>query len=271
MGIGFTNFLGELGGTNNVGKHLLQDYEFAATRPAMNIGIRYKNSQYYALKGMLSMGMLYGNDDLTREQYRNNRNLSFRSPVIELTGQIEGYVTKEKPRRLYKISGIKTTKKRNYSAYGFLGVGITYFNPQGKYEGRWTNLRPLGTEGQGMTGGPKKYLPVTIVIPVGIGLKTAIDKKWSAGVEVGFRKTFTDYMDDVSGKYYDNDAIRVAKGDKAADLADPSKGNVKGASEPNADGSGAQRGNPKHKDAYMFFTINACYKFTKKKRTRSKF
>jgi hypothetical protein len=271
FGLGFTNFLGELGGANQIGTHLLRDYEFAATRPLINGGIRYKNHPHFAFKGLLYAGMLYGNDKLTKEIYRQNRNLNFRAPIVELSAQVEGYFTKDKPRKIYKISGIKSRKKINWSGYGFTGISVFFFYPQGKYNGQWYGLRKLSTEGQGLPGGPRKYSLVQIAIPVGLGMKYVIDRKWSLNAEVGFRKTFTDYIDDVSGKYYDNATLRSAKGDNAANLADPNTGSVKNATKPSADGTPAQRGNPKFKDAYMFFTVSACYKFQKKKRTRAKF
>lgn len=271
FGLGFTNFLGELGGANQIGTHLIRDYEFAATRPLINGGIRYKNHKYFAFKGMLFAGMLYGNDKLTKEKYRQNRNLNFRAPIVELSAQVEVYFTKDKPRKIYKISGIKSRKKINWSGYGFTGISVFYFFPQGKYNGTWYGLRRLSTEGQGLPGGPRRYSLVQIAIPVGIGAKYVIDRKWSLNAEISFRKTFTDYIDDVSGRYYDNASLRSAKGDNAANLADPSLNNVPNATKPSADGTAAQRGNPKYKDAYMFFTVSANYKFQKKKRTRAKF
>jgi hypothetical protein len=113
-------------------------------------------------------------------------------------------------------------------------------------------------------------------IPYGIGVKEAITKEWSIGLEVGMRKTFTDYIDDVSGLYYDNNAIRAAKGDMAADLADPSLFNMPEELGGNSvggiqSGTGEVRGHSNHKDAYMFINITASYKIPAKRRTRSKF
>lgn len=271
-GLGPNNFLGELGGADRIGTHFLRDFDFSATRFCLNGGLRYKDNPYYAFKGMFSFAMVSGNDAFTNEIYRHNRNLHFRSPIVELSVQGEFYFIREKSKNLYKISGLSTKKKRRATtAYVFSGVGVFFYAPQAKYNGKWENLRKLHTEGQGLTGGPKQYSNFNLCIPFGIGVKHAIDKRWSVGGELSVRKTFTDYIDDVSTRYYDKAKLTAAYGATAAALADPSLGEVKGASLPNADGSGAQRGNPKYKDAYMFLTVNIGYKFTRRGRTRAKF
>lgn len=271
-GLGPNNFLGELGGANQIGTHFLKDFDFNATRFVMNGGLRYKDNPYYAFKAMLSFAMLSGNDAFTNETYRHNRNLSFRAPLVELTAQGEFYFLREKSKNLYRISGLSTKKKKkNRTAYVFTGVGLFFFVPQAKYQGTWYNLRKLHTEGEGLPGGPKQYSNFSICIPVGVGFRYAIDKRWSVGAELSFRKTFTDYIDDVSTRYYDKNLIAAKYGTVAGALSDPSLGDVPGASSPNADGTGAQRGDSKYKDSYMFFTINVGYKLTKRGRTRAKF
>ena len=276
LGIGACNFLGELGGANQIGTFFVRDLEFKATRPSAQVGIRYKFSKRVAVRGGIYYQLLSGSDKLTKEPYRNNRNLSFRSNVFELSGQFEFFFTKEQQGHRYQIKNAKGMKNYNFQAYGFVGAGVMYYNPQAKYKGEWVNLQPLGTEGQGLEGGPKKYSRVGFVIPYGIGIKDAINKEWSIGLEIGMRKTFTDYMDDVSGVYYDNDKLRAARGDMAADLADPSLhnypeslgGDATGANQTSA---GEVRGHSNHKDAYMFLNITASYKIPAKRRTRSKF
>ena len=49
-GAGATNFLGELGGANQVGTNFLRDFEVAQTRPLFSIGMRYKILQDFAIK-----------------------------------------------------------------------------------------------------------------------------------------------------------------------------------------------------------------------------
>lgn len=276
VGIGAANFLGEVGGANQIGTHFVKDFEFAATRPSIALGIRYRPSPRWAVNGGLHYMMISGNDALTTEPYRQNRNLSFRSPIIELSVQAEFFLTKEQMGRNYNIRNVKKGKSTDIQAYVFVGVGGFFFNPQAKYNGSWVNLQPLGTEGQGLPGGAKKYSRVSVCIPYGIGAKYAISKEWAVGLEVGIRKTFTDYLDDVSTVYYDNAALKAAHGEMGAYLADPSLHNFPESLGGDKTGlmqsaAGEQRGDPKAKDAYMFTNVTVSYRFPYRRRTRSKF
>jgi len=270
-GIGTTNFFGDLGGANQVGTHLLKDYDLKATRPLISVGGRYRPHRRYAFKAMLEMAVVAGKDSYTKDIYRQNRNLSFSSPIIELSAQAEYYFIGEKRTNLYRISGVKGKKKRKYTMYAFTGIGAFFYNPTAKYDGKRYSLRKYHTEGQGLPGGAKKYSNFNMCIPIGLGYNYLIDRRWSLGAEIGFRKTFTDYIDDVSGTYYDKTLLQQNYGDIAVALADPSLGTIPTATMPNGDGTGAQRGETKYKDAYVFLEFNVNYKFTKKRRTRSKF
>jgi hypothetical protein len=73
------------------------------------------------------------------------------------------------------------------------------------------------------------------------------------GIELAQRKTFTDYLDDVSSTYVSYDALLQAKGQKAVDLAyrgDEIPNN--GPYPQNLD----QRGTPQQKDWYYFLGLS---------------
>jgi Domain of unknown function (DUF6089) len=276
VGFGASNFLGELGGANQIGTHFVKDFEFSMTKPSFAVGYRYKFNPRFAVKGGFYYNLLSGDDKTTQEPYRKNRNLSFRSHVYELSVQAELYFTREQKGHLYKIKNAKGRKAFNVQGYAFVGIGGFYFNPQAKYKGQWVNLQPLGTEGQGLPDGPKKYSLFQFCIPYGLGAITALNREWFLGLEAGIRKTFTDYLDDVSGVYYDNDVLRSERGDMAANLADPSLHNYPpelggDATGANQSAKGEQRGQPKYKDAYMFINLTLTYKLPNKKKTRSRF
>lgn len=272
-GIGGANFLGELGGRDRVGTNFIADLELKATRPALFVGFRYKKYRYWAVKVNLHAGMVYGNDNLTKERYRHNRNLNFRSPIVELSTQFEGYYLKEQPGHVYRIRGVKGMKNIDLQAYLFAGVGVFFFNPQGKYAatGKWLNLRPLSTEGQGLAGGPRKYGLVQLCVPMGMGFKKAIDRRWGISLEYGVRKTFTDYIDDVSTVYYDNAALKKEKGPIAAYMADPQLGQIIYPDNIFVTGAGQQRGDDTDNDAYIFAIVSVNYKVYYRRKTRSKF
>lgn len=77
FGLGISNFLGELGGANQIGTNYFRDLEWSLTRMAASVGLRYKLSNYFALKSHLTYGRITGDDKLTTEYFRNYRNLNF--------------------------------------------------------------------------------------------------------------------------------------------------------------------------------------------------
>jgi len=269
-GVGVSNFLGELGGGEEEGRDFYDDLDFNATRPTFAVGYRYKLLSVVSLRGSLIYGRVNGNDANTEEFFRNNRNLHFRSPIVEVAAAAEVYFLKENLSSKYKLRGVRGKLASNLSGYFFVGVGGFYFNPRAEYNGKWVSLQPLGTEGQGLREGTKKYSRIALAIPGGIGFKYTINKTWSLGIEYGLRKTSTDYIDDVSTTYYDNAALRVENGDMAADLADPSKTFAEG-DKLYITGDGTQRGDSNDKDSYMFGFITLQYRFSQSKSNRPKF
>jgi opacity protein-like surface antigen len=280
-GIGAANFLGEVGGADQIGTNFLKDLNFSATRPSLQLAYRFKFEKRWAVKAGFYYQRVTGADSLTTEIYRNNRNLSFRSNIFELSSQLEFYLTKgEQPGKRYKIRGAKgwTQSFVTIQVYTFMGVGAFYYNPKAKYNGKMVALQPLGTEGQGFPGQPDKYSRISVAIPFGLGLKQNITKNWTVGIEVAGRKTYTDYIDDVSNTYYDNERIRKERGNTAADLADPKlykipgevigyKVDYKGGDQ---GGAGQQRGDVRDRDAYMFVNITVGYKVPIRKSFRRK-
>lgn len=82
--------------------------------------------------------------------------------------------------------------------YVFGGIGGYRFNPQAGFDGGWVDLQPLGTEGQGLPGYQEPYKLTQLNIPFGLGVKLVFNDTWSLGFEFGWRKLFTDYLDDIS-------------------------------------------------------------------------
>jgi opacity protein-like surface antigen len=261
-GLGASNFLGELGGANQIGTNGLKDLEFSLTKPTVMIGARYILNPNFAVRSTFTQAWVSGNDAKTTDIYRQNRNLNFRSPISEITLMAEYYPWGEKISHAYRMRGVKGKKARYLSPYLTAGIGAFLFNPKGKYQGSWHKLQDLKTEGEGLPGGANPYHRVSVCIPVGIGLKYALSRNWSVGFEMSGRKTFTDYIDDVSTVYYDPAALSAVS-PLSPQLADPSLGTIPTATKPNADGTGAQRGDPKDKDAYMFAIISVHYRFLK--------
>lgn len=244
--LGGSYYIGEL----NPVKHLNQ-----FTKPAAGFVFRYNINTRLAARANFLVGSLEAHDSFLESSAAQQRNLSFKSPLQELSAQLEFNFFD------YQIGN----EKRKFSPYIFFGLAVFKFNPQGQLpNGNWVALQPLGTEGQGLDGGAskKKYKLIQMSIPFGVGAKANLSKNIGIAFEWGMRKTFTDYLDDVSKKYYDPAALAVARGTTAAVLSDQSIG-----TDPGFTNTGRQRGNPTNKDWYSFVGIVLTVKLKEKRET----
>jgi hypothetical protein len=260
-GIGASNFLGDLGGANAIGTNGFKDLELSLTRPALTVGFRYKIAQNFSLHSHLTYGHVRGDDKLTEEFFRNNRNLNFKSDIFEFNLNFEAALLNQRQGGIYRLRGVKRLTTYETSIYAFAGIGVFRFNPKGELNGEWYRLQPLGTEGQGLSPARERYDLVQICVPMGIGARYFFNRRMGVGFEFGIRKTFTDYIDDVSKTYYDNEAIKQKYGQVAALLADPRASSLNGTDADDViTAPGQQRGDPRDNDAYMFAVISIHYK-----------
>lgn len=236
-----------LGGSYYLGD-LNPQLQFVLTKPAYGIIYRYNFNQRVTLK----LDALYGNvagDDLVSKTNKN-RNLSFKSPIIEISPNVEINFTP------YQIGNSKLP----FTTYVFGGIAIFRFDPQTSYQGNNYHLQPLGTEGQRTSVYNKKpYSLISFSIPFGVGFKQNIGKFMSIGLEWGLRKTFTDYIDDVSTQYVDPSVISSENKPISAILADRSV---------EKNGIGMQRGNSYTKDWYSFAGMIVTFKINGKKKCK---
>jgi len=202
--------------------------------------LRYNVNNYVAARVSVNYGRLSGEDRGDQAA----RNLNFSTNILEfaLTGEfnILGY----QPYNLERV----------FSPFVFAGVALFKYNPTTIYEGQTVELQPIGTEGQGLAAFPdrKPYNLTQFAIPLGAGLKYALNDAWNVGIEGGIRVTFTDYIDDVSLTYPGRELLLENGGEIAADLSDRSIGG-------RAAGSG--RGNPGVNDYYFFAGVTISYNF----------
>lgn len=205
---------------------------------------RHHFNPYLNLKISANSTLLTGTDANQTDAILQSRNLSFRSRIFEAGAQIEYNIFSFNP----ALGG------RIFSPYVFAGVAGFYHNPYTFYNGAWVELQPLGTEGQGSSLSTKqRYSRVQIALPMGAGVKFALLPCVFLGAEFGFRKTFTDYIDDVSTRFVDPVALANENGSLATELSDRSD-------EVDAEGAfavGSMRGNPLMKDWYMIGGVNA--------------
>lgn len=283
-GFGGTNFMGELGGGEGEARDLFLDFDPQSSRFVFTGGYRYKLDEIFSFRGGLAYARIYGSDEFAGDPFRRSRNLSFRSPIVELTAMGEVYFIREKTTNRYRVRGIKGAFGSGLSAYITAGLGGFWFNPRAQFNGKWYSLQPMKTEGQGLPNGPDEYRRISMCIPMGIGARYSINRNISISLEYGFRYTFTDYMDDVSTRYYDPTAIANANGginsetgQAAAYFSNPAvqveleDGTEWVTGGPKPWTTREQRGDYTTNDTYMFAILALNYKFTSKKTNRPKF
>ena len=118
--------------------------------------------------------------------------------------------------------------------------------------GEWVDLQPLSTEGQGTTSFPdrKKYMLAQFAIPFGGGFKFSLNKVSNIILEYSIRKTFTDYLDDVSTTYPGENVLRPEFGNESVYMSDPTGNFI----------AGDQRGNSEKDDWYSYIGITISFK-----------
>lgn len=240
--MGVTNYKGDL----NDGKINHKEHNIA-----MGLIARYNVSPKLALRGTLMRGELSGSDYSSRTEALRLRNLNFRSEIIEVGVQGE-----------FNLMNYHIPNHEISTPYIFGGVSLFHFNPQAEYNGQWIDLQPLGTEGQVMDsemyGEP--YKRWQMAIPLGLGFKFNFNKRVNLNFELGFRKTFTDYLDDVSGNYPDIATLKTSD-PLAAKLAFRTP-EYMGYNLENPEG--LQRGNNKKTDSYLFAGVTISVNLTDK-------
>jgi len=269
FGFGATQFNGDLGGGPTEGiDYSMKDIDWPSTGFKGMIGYRYRFHPSFATTTTLSYFTLQGDDKLSGEAIRRARNLNFKSGVFELQQRIEWIAfSVEKFSPTYTLAGNSKGKNKNQQYYLFTGLGAAYFNPKAEYNGTVYNLREIKTEGV-------TYSPITLIIPMGVGVRFGLGTSWRFGIEASYVKTFSDYIDDVSTVYADPSTFTA----EHALVANPSDYSVTQSAPGNPIvfdwfGASYQRGDNKQKDAYyhlnFVITRNITYKDYGRQRSKS--
>jgi opacity protein-like surface antigen len=231
------HFSGRLGLAGYQGDLKAQAISFSQTKPMLSLGARYDLSEHLTARSYLSFTSLKA-DDKKGGSTMQQRNLNFKTKILdwELTAQ-------------YSLFNLNY---RWWTPYLFAGIGVFHFKPY-TYDsaGNKTFLKPLSTEGEGFVPGAQNYKLTQFSIPIGLGAEYSLNEDMRLGIEFGYRKTFTDHIDDVSTVYVDQTALLNARGQTAVDLA--WRGDEKGGGSYPA--AGSPRGNSKHKDGYYYIAI----------------
>jgi hypothetical protein len=224
-------------------------YDLTYIDPGIGILYRRSYSNHWAFKAAINYGRIQATDENADDFWSRNRNLNFRSNILEATGQIE-----------FNFLPYQTASPfTKWSPYLMAGFTVFRFNPKGKLNDDWIELQPLGTEGQGIEGSSERiYRRTALAFTFGGGFKFKVSRRFGITIESGVRQTYTDYLDDVSTEYYDPIAIRKEYGKAAEALSDRSLEKAPGGN------IGRQRGDRSKRDYYVFTSVQITYTLSKK-------
>lgn len=238
---GLANYIGDL-----------QSKQFTRDQSRSTVGLwaSYNINQFVMLRGGFQYASLGAHDRFQENPLNRLRNLSFNTNLYELhTGAEIHFLGMDE----YVLS-----------PYVFGGVAGFYYNPFA-YDraGSKVFLKPLSTEGQGLPGytDRKPYSLMQLAIPFGAGFRVAVSDRIGIGAEFSYRKTFTDYLDDVSTTYVNQAVLLTNRGPKAVEMSFrrpelPSHGNDPFPPDRSI------RGNKQNKDNYYFFSLTLSYRVT---------
>jgi hypothetical protein len=171
------------------------------------IFLRKPVNRWFSVRAGLNIGGLQAADKWNRD-YLKSRNLSFNTDIKEAYAGLE--------------LNLLDPADKKFVPYLFGGGAVFKFNPWAYDDnGVKTFLQPLSTEGQGLKQFPsqKPYKLTDYALTFGGGFRVAVSDVLDIGIEFNMRKTFTDYLDDVSSIYVDRNILLQEKGAKSVEMA----------------------------------------------------
>lgn len=258
-------FFGDIGGIRGVGQPFAKDWNLKGTTPNVAASVLYNATNRMAFRLQVSAGSLKSDDKylpLDDNSGRRERNLNFRTSLFEACAGVQlnyRYFVD------YAVDNEPTIGR--FYPHAFVGIGLFYANPKALYEGSWVALRPLRTEGQGMAEYPDRKLvkPINLYFPVSLGLNYNFNEGLGMHLECMWRKSSTDYVDDVSARYINPalfDKYLTPEQTKIARALHDRSGELNNGRSINKEGD--IRGLP-DKDSWVSFNLGITYNLWRKK------
>lgn len=215
----------------------------AQLKPMLSLGARYDLTEHLMARSYITYGSVTANDK-KGSGFRPLRNLNFSSKILDFEIGAQ-----------YNILNLNY---RWWTPYVFAGGGLFHFNPYTQdAAGAKTFLKPLSTEGQGVVASRAPYKLTQFSLPLGVGADYLLGEDHRIGLEVSYRKLFTDYLDDVSDRYVSEAELLKARGQKAVEVAFRGDEANAGPYPP----AGTVRGNAARKDGYFYVAFTYTFRF----------
>jgi hypothetical protein len=198
---------GGIGGLNYTGD-LSPNYQLLNNRLGATVYYRSNVSPVVSIRVGATFGRLYGTDAGGYDSFTDARDQAFQDAGTSSTFKIS----------LFEASTV--------AEYHFLNWRSD------RRPIKWTPYLFGGVAIFGFSGHPDRsaeYSNVQVALPFGAGAKYVLNPKWYIGAEFGVRKTFFDYLDNISG--------------------------------PNSPDKNYRHGNGSTSDAYYFTAITLTYSF----------
>ena len=169
------------GGSYYLGE--VNESHFAPINLALGPVLRYNYDQRLNVKIALTFASIEGEDKNSYSSFNNDRNVSFKSDLMEISSVLE-----------FNFFPFSSLDPKSYlvTPYGYIGFAYLNHSPQVKNNGDFYSGN-LETEGE-------SYSNHLFTIPMGLGVKFRMNR-FGIALDWGIRKTFTDYLDDVSTFY----------------------------------------------------------------------
>lgn len=151
---------------------------------------RYNINPQMGFRANISYSRVGADDNKSKEQYKIDRNKSFRNNIVE------GSIVFE-----YNFFNINDDIERGHSPYIFFGLGA--FSAKEKNYDYDPDNNTIIEKGKYKTN---------LSIPLGIGYKVKFNYNWILSFETGFRYTNVDYIDYNVGKFSDRFKESVENG-----------------------------------------------------------
>ncbi len=252
--IAIMNCFTDLGGNKVTGQKNFIDFNLSNSEFSGSVffSVNYRNAIALRLEGTL--GNVSASDNTSKNvkpttNGRYERNLSFKSSITEVMLAFEIH-----PLFFKKYKEGK--KIPRFSPYLVGGIGFFSFNPKALLNGKWIELKPLSTEGQGFIEYPDKkpYKLNQFNFPLGAGLKYKLTPLYTISIECVSRILNTDYLDDVSTEYIDQSVFANYLAGQNLTNALLLNDRQKEINPAHVTNPGWQRGNSSSNDSY--FTLN---------------
>lgn len=175
-------------GAFNYTGDLVRTYNVLDFKPAATVFYRNNISKVVSFRTSLTGGKLAGSDKRPLDSFAKQRAASFNLFILEASTAFE-----------YHFLDWRDDRRRlRFTPYLFAGFSLFIISGNANKNAEYSNVQPA--------------------IPFGGGIKYVINPKWYLAFEVGIRKTFFDYLDNISdgdlsvknyqyGNRYDNDVF----------------------------------------------------------------